>query len=83
MKKNLLALAVAGAFAAPAAALAQGSFVQIYGTINADLQGASAENGEPLPIGATGPTSFGSQLRYYRWCHRQRTEPASWSDPPA
>jgi len=37
MKKNLLALAVAGAFAAPAAALAQGSFVQIYGTINSDL----------------------------------------------
>jgi predicted porin len=60
MKKNLLALAVAGAFAAPAAALAQGSFVQIYGTLNADLQAAKAENGEPLPIGATGPLSFGS-----------------------
>jgi predicted porin len=60
MKKNLLALAVAGAFAAPAAALAQGSFVQIYGTINSDLQGASSENGAPLPIGATGPASFGS-----------------------
>ena len=60
MKKNLLALAVAGAFAAPAAALAQGSFVQIYGTINSDLQGAEAEGGAPLPIGATGPTSFGA-----------------------
>jgi predicted porin len=59
MKKNLLALAVAGAFAAPAAALAQGSFVQIYGTINADVQAAKAENGEPLPIGV-GPLGFGS-----------------------
>lgn len=59
MKKNLLALAVAGAFAAPAAALAQGSFVQIYGTLNADFQGASSENGAPLPIG-TGPLGFGS-----------------------
>lgn len=61
MKKNLLALAVAGAFAAPAAALAQGSFVQIYGTFNADFQGASSENGAPLPIGTTGPASFGAQ----------------------
>jgi predicted porin len=66
MKKNLLALAVAGAFAAPAAALAQGSFVQIYGTLNVDLQGASAENGETRPlISATGanipgPLGFGS-----------------------
>jgi len=60
MKKNLLALAVAGAFAAPAAALAQGSFVQIYGTINSDLQAAEAEGGRPLPIGATGPLSFAS-----------------------
>ena len=60
MKKNLLALAVAGAFAAPAAALAQGSFVQIYGTINADVQAAEATDGAVRPIGATGPTSFGS-----------------------
>jgi predicted porin len=49
MKKNLLALAVAGAFVAPAAALAQGSFVQIYGTINADLQAAEAEGGRNNP----------------------------------
>src|SRR5262245_56582950 len=33
MRKKLLAVAVAGAFAAPAAALAQSSTVQIYGTI--------------------------------------------------
>jgi predicted porin len=59
MKKNLLALAVAGAFAAPAAALAQGSFVQIYGTINSDLQGAKAENGAPLPIGDTFGNIYG------------------------
>ena len=64
MKKNLLALAVAGAFVAPAAALAQGSFVQIYGTINADLQAAEAEGGEPLPWEPV----FGlrPELRYYR-----------------
>ena len=60
MKKNLLALAVAGAFAAPAAALAQGSFVQIYGTINADLQGAEATGGAPLPIGQPAPAGFGA-----------------------
>ncbi|HQR53913.1 MAG TPA: porin [Burkholderiales bacterium] len=48
MKKNLLALAVAGAFAAPAAALAQSSFVQIYGTLNADLEAAKADGGAPL-----------------------------------
>jgi predicted porin len=60
MKKNLLALAVAGAFAAPAAAMAQ-SFVQIYGTINSDLQAAEAEGGAPLPFGpAGGPASFGN-----------------------
>ncbi len=55
MKKNLLALAVAGAFAAPAAALAQSSFVQIYGTINADLEAAKADGGAGLPA-AFGPT---------------------------
>jgi predicted porin len=69
MKKNLLALAVAGAFAAPAAAMAQ-SFVQIYGTINSDVQAAKAENGEPAPLIGTnaagapvnvgGPRGFGS-----------------------
>jgi len=54
MKKNLLALAVAGAFAAPAAALAQGSFVQIYGTINADLQYAEATDAPANPRGLFG-----------------------------
>ena len=54
MKKNLLALALAGAFTAPAAALADGSFVQIYGTINSDLQAAKADNGAALPF-AFGP----------------------------
>jgi predicted porin len=36
MKHKLIAVAVAGAFAAPAVALAQSSSVQIYGTINAE-----------------------------------------------
>ena len=36
MNKKLLAVAVAGAFAAPALALAQNSTVQIYGTLNAE-----------------------------------------------
>jgi hypothetical protein len=73
MKKNLLALAVAGALAAPAAALAQGTFVQIYGTFNVDGQWAQATDGASLPTGTigpqgqpaigatTGPTSFGGQ----------------------
>ena len=73
MKKNLLALAVAGALAAPAAALAQGTFVQIYGTFNVDGQYAQATDGASLPTGTigpqgqpaigatTGPTSFGGQ----------------------
>ena len=46
MNKKLMAVAVAGAFAAPAAALAQASNVQIYGTIYAEYayaqQGAIA-----------------------------------------
>ena len=33
MNKKLMAIAVAGALAAPAAALAQSSTVQVYGTV--------------------------------------------------
>jgi len=36
MKQKLMALAIAGAFAAPAVALAQNSSVQIYGTLKAE-----------------------------------------------
>ena len=73
MKNKLLALAVAGAFAAPAAALAQGTFVQIYGTFNVDGNWSEASGGATLPTGqvgpqgqpaigpAVGPTSFGGQ----------------------
>ena len=42
MKKKLIALAVAGAFA-PAMALAQGTNVTIYGTLNADLEWVKAD----------------------------------------
>lgn len=44
MNKKLLAVAVAGAFAAPAVALAQNSTVQIYGTINAEYGFAKGTN---------------------------------------
>lgn len=44
MKQRLLAVAVAGAFAAPAVAFAQNSTVQIYGTINAEYGFAKGTN---------------------------------------
>jgi len=44
MNKKLLAVAVAGAFAAPAVAFAQNSTVQIYGTINAEYGFAKGTN---------------------------------------
>src|SRR3954468_4779909 len=51
MNKKVMTLAVAGAFAAPAAAFAQASNVQIFGTIY--LEYAYAKQG-PLGIGAAG-----------------------------
>lgn len=60
MKNKLLAAFVAGAFAAPAAALAQGTFVQIYGTINADGQWAEAEGQASAPTGL-GTDTFGNR----------------------
>lgn len=51
MNKKLMTLAVAGAFAAPAAAFAQASNVQIFGTIY--MEYAYAKQG-PLGIGAAG-----------------------------
>ena len=44
MKQKLIAVAVAGAFAAPAVALAQSSSVQIYGTINAEYTFAGSQD---------------------------------------
>jgi predicted porin len=49
MNKKLLAATVAGAFSAPAATLAQSSFVQIYGTFNVDLQYVSSDDPTPIP----------------------------------
>jgi len=44
MKQKLIAVAVAGIFAAPAVALAQSSSVQIYGTLNAEYGFAKGVN---------------------------------------
>ena len=58
MNKKVMALAVAGAFAAPAAAFAQASNVQIFGTIY--MEYAYAKQG-PLGAGAaTGQQPAGS-----------------------
>jgi predicted porin len=48
MNKKLIALAIASAFAAPGAALAQGSSVTIYGTLNADFENVEADDGTGL-----------------------------------
>jgi predicted porin len=44
MNKKLIALAVAGALGLPAAALAQGTNVTIYGTLNVDFERVEAED---------------------------------------
>jgi predicted porin len=65
MQKKVMAVAVATALAAPAAVLAQGSSVQIYGAISIAIEGAQAKgadtNGAPgqtLP----GSTQFGAAV---------------------
>lgn len=57
MKKKLMAVAVAGALAAPAMALAQASNVQIYGRVNAGLDNYSA-------TGATAGSNSDLKSRY-------------------
>jgi predicted porin len=60
MQNKVMAVAVAAAFAAPSVALAQGSSVQIYGSLTMSLEGAQAKgadtNGPPLP--GTGGSSI-------------------------
>jgi predicted porin len=56
MKKKLIVLAVAGAFAAPALALAQASTVQIYGVMDGSYERVSAS-------GATGANQYASRGR--------------------
>src|SRR5262245_30066635 len=46
MQKKVMAVAVATALAAPAAALAQGSSVQIYGAISMSVEGAQAKGAD-------------------------------------
>ena len=67
MKKNRLrAVVFVNAFAASATAFAQGTFVQIYGMFNADLEYAQAVDPSVVPIGVSSingaPTIFGPAL---------------------
>ncbi len=67
MKKNQLrAVVFVNAFAASATAFAQGTFVQIYGMFNADLEYAQAVDPSVVPIGVSSingaPTIFGPAL---------------------
>ncbi len=48
MNKKLIALAIASAFAVPGTALAQGSSVTIYGTLNVDFENVEADEGTGL-----------------------------------
>ena len=52
MQKKLIAVAMAGAFGAPALALAQTSTVQIYGTVNMEYGYVDAGNARG-PLGAS------------------------------
>jgi len=65
MQKRVMAAAVATALAAPAAALAQASSVQIYGTLSLSLEGAQAKgadtNGAP-PSGTGGSSIRGGNV---------------------
>src|ERR1700674_4722990 len=62
MTTRLLALAVSSVVAVPLSALAQGSSVQIYGTLNVDfenVQTSGATAVSPLPAGQLGATPTG------------------------
>ena len=58
MQKKVMAVAVATALAAPLAALAQGSSVQIYGAISVSLEGAQAKGADTS--GQDNATNFSS-----------------------
>lgn len=60
MNKKLIALAIASAFAAPGAALAQGSSVTIYGTFNVDFE--NVERDGATSVGSTPNTMVGAAL---------------------
>ena len=62
MNKKLMAVAVAGALAAPAMVFAQASSVQIYGRLNAGLDNYEAK-GASLPASAGG--GLASRMRVY------------------
>jgi predicted porin len=60
MQKTVMAAAVATAFAVPAAALAQGSSVQIYGSLSYSFEGAQAKGADTngAPAAGTGGSSI-------------------------
>src|SRR5687767_11285587 len=58
MKKKLMTLAVAAALGAPAAVLAQGTNVTIYGTLNADFERVEAKG---TSQGIAGNSVIGAQ----------------------
>jgi predicted porin len=94
MQKKLLAVAVAGVFAAPAAALAQSSTVQIYGTVIvnyniADFGKASATvdkprvdylNGHDSNIGFRGEEKLGGGLSAWFQCESSFTLSSGGND---
>ena len=59
MQKKVMAVAVAAALAAPAAVLAQGSSVQIYGAISLSVEGAEASGADT----SLAPAGGGSSIR--------------------
>ena len=59
MQKKVMAVAVAAALAAPAAALAQGSSVQIYGGLSVSVEGAEATGADT----SFAPLGGGSSIR--------------------
>ena len=61
MQRKAMAVAVAVAFAAPAGVLAQGSSVQIYGSLSLSLEGAEAKDADTS--GAPAPGTGGSSIR--------------------
>ena len=59
MQKKVMAVAVAAALAAPAAVLAQGSSVQIYGALSVSVEGAEASGADT----SFAPLGGGSSIR--------------------
>ncbi len=59
MRRKLMVVAIAAAFAAPGAVLAQGSSVQIYGSLSVSVEGAEASDADT----SNAPAGGGSSVR--------------------